>query len=240
MSNWKVVMNNKIVVYWSCLEEEALRAQEPSSIYNQILLKKSTKENGLLFCPSFKEYTKNIYGIHSIYDYEFMIEDSLVFSKKYDQKFYDNHMVVRSAEEKLFSFCQRFIFFTEEDELLMSANMQPFFEDNSISERCMLIPGMFDIGKWFRNIDFAFYLKNNFNIFTISEGDIFQYIKFYTNKRIVFKQFFMDDFLNQQHQYVLDSKNHRIQKQYRGLSPYYQMSKNKNKIIKAIKNNLVD
>ena len=232
-------MNSKIVVYWSCLENEALRAKEPSPIYNQILLKKSTKDSGLLFCPSFKDYAKNIYGIHSIYDYEFIIQDSFTFSKTYNQEFYDNHMVVRSAEEKLFSFCQRFIFYTEENELLMSANMQPFFEDNSISERCMLIPGTFDIGKWFRNIDFSFYLKNNFDTFTINEGDIFQYIKFHTNKKIVFKQFFMDDFLNQQYQYVLDSKNNRTQGDYRNLDSYYKMSKNKKKIIKAIKNSIV-
>lgn len=232
-------MSNNITVYWACLEDETLRAKEPQPIYNKILLKESTKNSGLLFCPGFKDYTKNIFGLQSLYDYEFTIENNQVFSKTYDQNFYDIHMVVRSIEDKLFSFCQRFIFFTEEDELLMSANMQPFFEENSISERCMLVPGTFDIGKWFRNIDFAFYLKNNFNTFNINEGDIFQYIKFHTNKKIIFKQFYMDDFLEKQYQNVLDSKKNREPGVFRNLSSYYSLARNKKNIIKAIKKNII-
>jgi hypothetical protein len=229
-----------IIVYWACTEEEWMRAKEPEPIYKKFLKNLEDKSTTIELCPSIKDYMKNIFSLKSLYEYYFEIIDNenKVFSDLYDQKFFDKHVIVRSEKEKLFSFTQHFIFFTEENSLKMSAGVLPFLEDNQITNRCIPIPGTFDIGKWFRLTEFAFYLKNNYNRFEIKEDDVFQYIKFDTEEKIIFKQFYVNEKIRKHVEEVIRAKNYRINK-YRQLQNYYLMFNHKKEIIKEIKNNLI-
>jgi hypothetical protein len=132
----------------------------------------------MFVCPSLKDYMDNIFSIKSLYDYNFKLEKNTnqTLSNVYDQIFFDRHVIIRSQQERCFSFTQRFIFFTEDKSLTMSAGIFPFLENNNITKRCVVIPGIVDIGKWFRVLDFAFYLKNEYDTFQIEENEIFQYI----------------------------------------------------------------
>ena len=229
-----------ITVYWSSLEDEWLRAKEPEAVYKDFLKDKKNFESTIAMCPAVKDYTKNTFSLKSIYDYEFEINKDLndATSQLYDQVFFNKHVEIRSIENKFFSFSQRLVFFTEEQSLNMSLGILPYFEDNEITKRCTLIPGKLDIGKWFRIIDYAFFLKNNINSFKINEGDVYQYIKFETDQKIEFKQFKSTDLINK---YILDiasSKNYRKSK-IRDLSEFYKTMKHKKYIIKEIKNNLL-
>ena len=229
-----------ITVYWSSLEDEWLRAKEPEPVYKDFLKDKKNFESTIVMCPAVKDYTKNTFSLKSIYDYEFEINKNLndVTSQLYDQVFFNKHVEIRSIENKFFSFSQKLIFFTEEQSLNMSLGILPYFEDNEITKRCMLIPGKLDIGKWFRIIDYAFFLKNNINVFKIKEEDVYQYIKFETDQKIEFKQFKSTELINK---YILDitsSKNHRKPK-IRDLSEFYETMRHKKYIIKEIKNNLL-
>ena len=229
-----------ITVYWACLEEEWLRAKGPEPIYKKFLKNIEDKDTTIELCPSIKEYMKNIFSLKSIYEYYFEIinNENKVSSNLYDQKFFNKHVIVRSEKEKLFSFSQQFVFFTEENSLKMSAGMLPFLEDNEITKRCMPIPGIFDIGRWFRPTEFAFYLKNSYNRFEIKEEDIFQYIKFYTEEKIIFKQFYVNEKIMKYAGEGAKAKDYRINKS-RQLQSYYLMLKHKKNIIKEIKNNLI-
>lgn len=231
------IMSNYIVVYWAINTDEWVRAQEPVSIYNNAIRKDVAKDTTLIRCPSFKDYMKNIYGIQSIYSYTFSVNGNVVSSQNYNQEFFNEHVVIRSAKDKCFSFNPKIMFFTEEKSLRISTGIHPFFEENEVSKRCMTIPGTLDIGKWFRQIDFAFFIKNEYNEFIINENDIYQYIQFHTDKKIIFKQFYMNDYLNNQHRAVDGAKYNRPEK-FRKLEEYYNMFKNKNNIIKEIKKNL--
>lgn len=229
-----------VTIYWACNENEWLRAKEPKPVYKNFLKNKKDLNTEIQMCPSVKEYMDNTFYLQSLYDYNFEISkiDSQISSNLYDQDFFNDHVIIRSYQDKLFSFKQRFVFFTEEKSLQMSAGVLPFFENNNITQKCITIPGIIDVGKWFRQLDFAFYLKNNFNNFCIEENEIFQYIKFYTKEKIKFKQFKINGQLNK---YLIDiekSKDSRKVKN-RLLENYYQMFKHKKYIIKEIKNNLI-
>lgn len=230
-------MSNSVIVYWSVDSDQWMRAKEPQSVYNDFLLK--NYENKELYkCPAFKDYMKNMYGIKSMYSYDFSINGNDISTTKYGEHFFHKHVVVRSIKDRNFSFDQKSIFFTEEKSLKLSVGIQPFFEQNEVSKRCMNIPGTLDIGKWFRNIDYAFYLRNEYNDFVIKEDDIYQYIQFYTDKKIIFKQFYFTEYLRQQHNSVGNARAFRPEK-FRKLEEYYSIFKNKDRIIKEIKNNLV-
>ena len=232
-----------ITIYWACHDESWLRAKAPESVYKKFVKNPKNQKNEVVLCPATKDYMKNIFSINSLFSYDFRIDplsnDNNAFTNTYDQNFFDNHVLVRSKEDRLFSFFQRFCFFTEEKSLLMSAGILPFLENNNITKRCNIIPGTFDIGKWFRIVEFAFYLKEDYDEFKIEEDEIFQYIKFHTEEKIIFKQFKVTPEILS---FLFDSENAKISRRFklRPLEEYYSMVKHKKNIINKIKNNLID
>ena len=102
-----------MIVYWSCFEKEWLRAKEPVSTYNNFIKRDGINESGLQFCGGSKKYISKLYGIKSLYDYDFELTENGVASDKYNQEFFDEHVQIRSEKDKLFSFSQSTIFFTE-------------------------------------------------------------------------------------------------------------------------------
>lgn len=225
-----------INVYWACLEEEWLRAKEPENLLKNFLTNKNFLETSVKDCPMTKKYFKNMFYIRSIYDFEIFFNDDKIFSKKYNQVFFDNHVLLRSLNEKTLSFSQKFIFFTDQNSLEVSLFF-PFLEDNNITKRCIVFPGKFDIGKWYRPIDFAIKLKNDYKSFKIEEEEIFYYIKFETEKKINFIQYRTNDMLKNYIDDFLNCKNNS--NKIKSIENFYNMSKNKKNILKEIQKNIV-
>lgn len=228
-----------INVYWSCLEKEWLMAEEPQSVaksfYERGMFNPSTAAN-LNMCPAFNENLKNLYQIKSIYDYEFFLDNGNVYSKKYDQSFFDEHVYLRDINLKMFSFRQSFIFFTEEESLPTTFYEFPVFEDNEITKRCIMVPGSFDIGKWYRGGEFAFYLKKDFDSFKINRGEVMYYIRFHTKEKINFIQFRSNEKLAQ---YQKDGFMLNSFAGFKKINQYYDKFKLKKLILKEIKNNII-
>jgi hypothetical protein len=145
-------------------------------------------------------------------------------------------VVVRSLEKKFFSFQTKYIFFTEEPSLNVTFYEYPFLEDNNITTRCIPVAGQYDIGRWFRNTEFAFYLKKDYNEFKINRNEIYSYIRFHTDKKIVFKQFRFNDTLKS---YTEDSFALTFGHYFKTLTEFYNCFKNKKLILKEIKKNLI-
>lgn len=227
-----------IIIYWGSLEKEWFRSKEPEPIYKKFVQNLKNSMSEVQMCPSVKNYMKNTFYIKSIYDYNFYItEDKKILSNMYNQKFFDDHVVIRDIDKQIFSFSQTSVFFTKEKSLLMSV-INPYMEDNNITKKCIPIPGSVDIGKWFRTTDFAFFLKKEYNVFNIEEEEIFQYIKFHTDKKIIFKQFKVNKKISEYLSDVNNAKNSRVSK-LRKIEEYYDMFKNKKQIIKEIENNII-
>jgi hypothetical protein len=230
-----------INVYWACLEDEWMRCKEPTSVikdfYQTHSCSPSNKLMGMNFCPSFNLSLKNTYALKSLYNYNFSIIDGKVGSSMHDQKFYNNHVIERSIEEKFFSFTQMKVFFTDDASLKMTVGQFPFLEDNNITKRCAILPGTFDIGKWFRPIDFSFYLKKEYNEFTITEDEIYSYITFHTDQTINLKQFYPSPTVKQHLSDVLLSKRYLVGK--KTLENFYSMFRTKHLILNEIKKNLI-
>lgn len=227
-----------INVYWSFLEDEWMRAENPEPIYKKIIKSGSNKNSlsNLSHCPAISQYSKNMYGLKSVYDYNFYIENQEVKTNMYDQEFFNKHVTIRDIDKKFFSFQQRYIFFTDEDSLTMETYLHPFLEDNDIQKKCFAIPGSFDIGKWFRNVEFPFFLKNESSEFNINHNDIYTYIRFNTEKQIRFIKFMPTEKILF---YVNSSINSSYGKNsYTKLSDIYKRNNYKNKILKEIKENL--
>ena len=125
-----------------------------------------------------------------------MMDIEIIFGRKRiidNDNFFDEHVLIRDYDKKMFSFIQRFIFFTDEESLLMTGYEFPNYEDNNITKSCHLTPGQFDIGKWFRNTEFPFFLKEGIEKFKIEQGEVYSYFRFHTDEKINFIQFKMTD-----------------------------------------------
>jgi hypothetical protein len=230
-------------VYWSCIEEQGARASQPENISKIFYQKEWHDSNNDLLsinkCPFFNESIENIFALRSIYDYSFKIEkDKTISTPFYNETFFKNHVLVRSMENKFFSFNHSYVFFTDKPSLLASVSQPPIYEDNNISERCIVIGGNIDIGKYFRNTDFTFLLKNKYDEFLIENNEIFSYIKFHTKEKINFKQFFPSvnilELLSKTKKNSLYRKENYVKTKF-----FYNNFTYKKIILKEIKKNLI-
>jgi hypothetical protein len=229
-------------IYWACIEDEWMRATEPEPVIKRLLInKKSDKKNpgnNIAQCPSISLALHNMYAMRSIYSYNFKIDKGEVLTDEYNQNFFNSHVTIRDLEQKFFSFSQYYIFFTEENSLEITAYIHPFAENNEVSRRTWSIPGSFDIGKWFRPLEFNFYLKDEFDEFSIKEGDFYTYIKFNTKDKIKFRQFLPSEKIKNYIGFSVGSQRNS-KAGIKSLNDYYKMLTYKNKIIKEIKSNLI-
>lgn len=234
-------------VYWSILPEikGIIKAQEPINIAKTVIANKRNRSlvsktpiDNFEECPAVVNALKNYYGIPSIVDYEVEFGYDSVKAKMHDQDFFNSSFVLRNREEKLFSFKLPYIFFCAES--LEVSQLQPFMERNYINDNCMVIPGKFDISKWFRGFEFTCYLKPSANnTFKIVEKDIMYYLHFHTNEKINFKRFHMSNTLLDYFSIGIDAKEYK--RDTKNLDYFYSLFKNynmKGKILKEIKNNL--
>ena len=107
-----------------------------------------------------------------------------------------------------------------------------------MSNRCIPIPGRYDIGKWFRPLEFPFILKEAFDTFTVKEQDVLYYVRFHTNRPIIFKQFIMTDNLRKMLEHSVRSTYYRTGG-FKTLESFYGMFKSKNYLLNEIKKNLL-
>jgi len=225
-------------VYWACIEPEWVRAEAPVPIFKDTAKDSPLVRTGINKCPAFQKELKNVYGLKSLYSYEFSINDNNeITTTQYDQKFFDRHVLIRSVPEKVFSFSQEFIFFTDEKSLEMTGCILPYLEDNNITERCIVYPGKFNIGKWYRPLEFGFKLKQNYFSFKIDTDEIYQYVKFHTNKKINFIQFRETKKLNELMMDNIRSRSNK--KNVLSLEYYYSKFNMKKMIMKEIKENIL-
>jgi hypothetical protein len=230
-----------INVYWSCIENEWMRATAPEPVsslfYKSNLFDKADPGLDMVHCPAFNDNLKNVYALRSIYSYSFSLSNGNVESKDYDQAFFDRHVIIKSINKRLFSFSQAFVFFTDAPSLKVTLSEPPFLEMNEVTKRTLILPGSMDIGKWFRNTDTMFYLRPEFDEFTISEGDVYGYIRFHTDQPINFIQFRQSHELNY---YLLDSiRAKENKKRSYKMFKYYDMFRSKELVLKEIHNNIL-
>ena len=98
--------------------------------------------------------------------------------------------MIRSIKHRLFSFSQGIVFFTDMDtpSLIMS-QLSPYMEDNTIAKNAIVVPGQFDIGKYFRTLDFAWHFRDNCERIKFDRDIITFYLRFHTKEKIKFRRF---------------------------------------------------
>ena len=107
-----------IIIWWGVKTsekgfEEGIRAEEPISILKKFLIEyagEDTETKMLSRCPAILDELTNIYGVKPFYDYKLNIDsNNEISTNDYGQKFFDEHITVRS--ERFVSFAENYLFF---------------------------------------------------------------------------------------------------------------------------------
>jgi len=241
-----------MIVYWAASphnESVYLGLNGPSPAFTEFknLSERLTEKNqwtDFTRCPSIIQFSKNLYSLKSPIDLDFVYDgDTILFD--YDQ--YPMEFISRIATERdlkagmiSLGLCP-YIFFPDSDcEMQMTG---PVVTDNDFSSNCVVLPGQFNAGKWFRGIDFGFIVKPKNKKISIKKGDTIANIRFLTDEKIEFKRFFLTQECNNLANLIVNykhSQKHSLNNYLKNMYSDFASSKLKKKIMNEIQNNLME
>jgi len=229
-------------IYYGCTDDRLGFELEPVRDYinKNILNTPGMKKTLLTTCPAFKDEIKNTFVIKSIYDYNIKWDGENITSSMHDQDFFNRFLIIRSIPDGFFSITSPSLVFVAESNDLVLSLVNAQFHDNDIVNKCIMIPGVFNIGKHIpRRLEFGMKFKQPGEI-NIREGDALYYVKFHTEEKIIFKKFIWSEELRR-----ITYNNLQIREYTRDIKSmqwwYNFMSRHnlKSYYLKRIKENLI-
>jgi hypothetical protein len=140
-------------------------------------------DNHYMKCPAFQDYYKNTYVIRCPMDITISYDKQRNFLSIYpqNQNIYDNFIRPRiTAAGKddpfLLSFALLHLFIA--DKSCMIEQLPANLHTSDFLSRTNVVPGTFDIAKWFRPIEFAFEVSDFTEPLKLKRGDVLFYFRF--------------------------------------------------------------
>lgn len=247
---------SEVEVFWSPAHSVGVQYNfshlypAPKSLYEESFEQKADlKENKDDFfrCPAVSNKMKRTFVFRSVTDTHVK-----VFGKEHIEYWVANeddqrrHQTVTEILHEptmrnrwLVNYLHPIVFFTPEDSLIASMT-PPYFEQTESQKYGAIVPGEFDIGKWFRPMNFEFQLWEGVDELRVASGDALGYVQFNTDKKVVLKKFNLNNQLNK----ITGSLIHVSPfRRFMRLSERYKMfeqSKLKHQILREIRQELME
>lgn len=187
-----------IEIYWapnydfSDIDWNMLYA-EPSTLFD-INIKNKTdvdKFDSMFYCPAFKNLTKNTLVFNNPLTSKYSFDEAGNVVSDIQSGMAAN--VVRKPNIKgrsLLEYSFTPILFS--DKPITATMTSPWFETSNYMKYGTIVPGRYDIGKWFRAVNVEFQLMPGVREFEIEKGEPLVYFTFDTDEPIKFTRFKMD------------------------------------------------
>jgi hypothetical protein len=201
----KRMSKKDLVVYWSPSYNKTpedfdwnMMYTDPVSLIPHLQeIKDDETENidSYLYCPAFKDAFRNTFqfsnsSIESTYAWNSEALDGAGAFLPVSKSYVDLQMPRKPTvkDTRMVQVALAWNFFCEEP-LIMEVT-PPFFSNSSHARAASIIPGRFDIGRWFRpvNADFQVWGEDT-NEFSIKKDEPMFYVRFATDRRVVLKRF---------------------------------------------------
>jgi hypothetical protein len=234
-------------VDWNILYTNPAIAHDPVNVYssfrhnaNKDLVDKST--NSVLMCPAHKSIFTNVYSLSSLVggNYELVTENGVNgFRPRIE-----NHVGLIHVREPSFAgqhhltMMLSWYFFSEES--LEMEVTPPYSSGAPHMKYGTIVPGSFDIGRWFRPLNAEFILHKGVEEFIVEPEEPMMYVKFLTKKKVVLKRFSPVDDIDQISQACFRSVD--IFGRYKSIEErydYFTKSSTDKKLLSLIKKNLI-
>lgn len=237
-------------VYWTSIYFPAT-SSEPDSALRDLLAVQERLSNedpigsAFIKCPAIKNHLRNTFRVKSPTKIDIKWDGDKLFNTfTHDQKFFDEYIKIRDNRGALVTYRFYYLFFTEEPSMLVEQR-QAQYSFNDFSKNVSLIEGHFDIGKWFRPFDIAFFLKEANRVVTLNRNDTMYYLKFHTEKNIKFIKFNLTSEITKIYDNLTEGIKliNKEKKGIRNLNLLYDMfqhSRYKKHLLKLIKQNTLN
>ena len=237
-------------VYWSHLpinknipDDLSLLIEEPIPVFNMVLKEFGKKnfvrdKDSMFFnCPAFKNVNKNVFAITSPVNLTFDLNDTRIQVKELAQREFDNMIHVRNFMDRFLSINFGLLMFSGKS--VQASQLPAYMSSCEMAVKTRIVPGVFDISKWFRPFELSFFVNEFNNTLSIKRGDPLFYICFDTDEDIEFKRFKCTDKLTREVDMCLSVKRYVSNL---GLEQLYNMfngSRTNKRVLKLIEQNLI-
>lgn len=247
-------MSKEITVYWGTPTYPLLMPNIDHAIndLNDLVKDMSKEKPGLSSdikqCPAAVNHLKNTFRVKFNGNYDFAWTDEGPVSSQKSAEVTDKFLKVRDQKAGLFSLSTlSTVFFTEEPSLLMEVK-NAIYARNDFRKYATFLEGVYDVGKWYRQTDLAFYLREKNQIVNIEYGDPVFYVKFLTDYKVRLKKYHFSENLLSMLSNIYSNRSllsdnmakssikDKLQKYYWAFAE----TKYKTFILKEIKNNLME
>lgn len=189
-----------ITVYWSkynLLSDKSSHMVDlsfnPLAPYqNKVIGQAESTNTNWMSCPGSKKFLNNMFYIKNPFNIDIDIDtDGNLMSKTISSS---QLISVRNynKDSLIMDYTISLSLFSEES---LDVSVMPAFFSNQPALNSYIVPGEFNISKWFRPINPSFMVPSKNVNFKINESDPLLYIKFNTDKKIQFKEFYFTDAL---------------------------------------------
>lgn len=230
-------------IYWSPASysetvDWSILYPEPKNLFKSTLEQKENnleKNNNLFLCPSIKDLFEKIIVIKCPLTSYYKISNNTITPISNNYLSYDTPHKPNIKNSFLFTITLPYVFFSEEDiEMTMTS---PFFSNSKHLQYASIVPGTFNISKWFRNVNFEFNVWNN--EFKIDEGEDMIYFNFNCKNNIELIRFDLNEDLRKIINVCAQSSSWEkfvpLAKRYKR----FKQSRLNKKVLKLIKKNLI-
>jgi hypothetical protein len=224
-------------IYWSPANNNMLYP-DPVSMHEDLIQNINKDASTFFRCPAFKNISLQTFVIRNPIGSSYMFNDEgQVISQLYGSlepsglrqpSIKNSHMIIYPLS---------FYFFSESP--VVASLTSPFFHEAQHLSFGAIVPGEFNIDKWFRKINLEFSLWQNKSGIRLQKDEPIAYIRFFSEEKIHLQRFVMNDVLEN----VANScETATIWEPRVSLLKRYQrfiQSKTKNIVLQEIKKNLV-
>lgn len=170
---------------WNLLFEEPFNLHKFNVENNKTNFDKNSRLKKVLLCPASNQLNKNTFVFKNPISTELEIQEGDIYYKS--KNFYETSI---TDIQGLINYGLPVIMFCENDlEVTMTS---PYSSHCPHLQHASLIPGKFNISKWFRPINFEFRFHNN-KYFKIDKDEHMAYFVFNTDEEITLKRFEMNE-----------------------------------------------
>jgi hypothetical protein len=233
-------------VDWNILYPDPSGVNDPAHVYssfrhsaNKDLKDKAT--NSVLMCPAHKSMFTNVYSLSSLVGGNYVlatengvtgfgarVENSVGLIQVREPSFTDQYHLTMTLSWYFFS----------EEPLEMEVT-PPYSSGAPHMKYGTMVPGSFDIGRWFRPLNAEFILHKGVEEFIIEAEEPMMYIKFLTKKKVVLKRFSPVDGIDQissacAQSFSIFGRYKTMEEKY----DYFTKSSTDKKVLSLIKKNL--
>ncbi len=218
---------------------------KPKTLFSELIEKRNNVKDieSYFLCPAVNTKFKKTLTFNSSSNssYEFGKNKQGFYINPTSKEFIKTEIVREPAivDGATFTFSLNYLFFA--DDSLDVSFTAPYFHKPKYFNFGTVMPGEFNIGKWFRPYNFEIQMWQESGVFHIEDGEPLFYAEFKTDRPIIFHRFNKNEKLLQYQLANIHSKD--IFGLFQTLSEKYEKFKQsgfREKILTEIKKNLID